>query len=136
MVKLSLENLVQDADLIIVGTVELVKSTKIHGKIFSFATVSVGTKVFGQLKPGVNKIVIRFPGGTVGDIGMKVKNGPEYNRGEHVLLFLQEIKNQIYYRTVGSSQGKFLVKDNMVVSENLSLDYFLKRIENINGSGR
>jgi hypothetical protein len=136
MVKVPLEHLVQDADLIIVGTVELVKSSKNHGKIFSLATVSVGTKVFGQLKPGEDKIVIRFPGGTVGDIGMKAENGPEYNRGEHVLLFLQKIPNHTYYRTLGSSQGKFLVQDNIVVSENLSLDHFLERIENIIGSGK
>jgi hypothetical protein len=131
MVKLSLENLVAGADLIILGTVDCVQSERVEGKTVSFATVSVNLKIRGEPAGNQGKIVVRFPGGVVGDAGVKIEDSPDFKQGEAVLLFLQKIQNQPVYRTVGSSQGKFLMKDHMVVRENLPLDQFLERIQSI-----
>jgi hypothetical protein len=131
MVKLSLEQLTQDADLVILGTVEGVESELVTGKIFSFATISVKSKIKGESEATQNKIIIKFPGGTVGDLAMKVEDSPDYKKGEKVLIFLKKIQNQPYYRTLGASQGRFLIKDHIVLKENTSLDQFLEKIQSI-----
>ena len=131
MVELSLEQLVHDADLVIIGTVEYVRSEFSDGKSISFATLSVNSVIKGDSVAPRDKIVVRFPGGIVGSIGMKVENSPNYKHGEDILVFLKTVPNQTYYKTSGSSQGKFLIKDNIVVRENLSLDQLIKRIESI-----
>lgn len=131
MVKLSLEQLTQDADVIILGTVECVDSELVTGKIFSFATISVNSKIKGELEATQDRIVVRFLGGTVGDIAMKVEDSPDYKQGEKVLIFLKKIPNQPYCRTLGSSQGKFLIKNDIVVRESTSLEQFLESIQNI-----
>jgi hypothetical protein len=127
MVKLSLEQLVQDADLIILGTVESVESRWVAGKIFSFATVSVSSTIKGELESGQGKVTVKFPGGKIGEIDMKVEDSPDYKPGEYTLVFLQKIPNQLYYMTLGSSQGKYLIKDDIVVRENLPLNEFLEK---------
>ncbi len=129
-----MEQLARDADLIVVGTVEAVRSELWHGKIFSYATIAVNSTIKGEL--GQNEVVVRFPGGKVGDIGMKVENIPDYKEGESIIAFLRRISNTPYFTTVGGFQGKFLIEDNMVVRENLSLDQFTARIENILGPAK
>jgi hypothetical protein len=131
IVKLPLEKLVQDAELVILGTVECVVSEMMTGKIFSLATISVNSKIKGELEHIQDKIIVRFPGGTVGDLAMKVEGSPDYKKGEKVLIFLKKIPKQPYYRTLGASQGRFLIKDHIVLKENTSLDQFLERIQNI-----
>ena len=131
MVELSLEQLVKEANLIVVGTVESVRSELVEGKIFSFATILVSETIKGGLEQGENKIVVRFAGGNVGDIGMRVDNGPDYKVGENVVAFLKRAPGQSHYATVGSFQGKFLVKDNVIVRENLSLDEFIGKVKKI-----
>ncbi|MFC1817342.1 hypothetical protein ACFL0M_15745, partial [Thermodesulfobacteriota bacterium] len=112
MVRLSLEQLVEDADLVIIGIVEGVVSELIMGKIFSFATISINSKIKGESGHTPDEIIVRFPGGTVGDIAVKVEDSPDYKQGEKVLIFLKKIPKQPYYRTLGASQGRFLIKDH------------------------
>ncbi len=135
MVEVSLEQLVRDADLILIGTVASVKSELTQGKIFSFVTIWVSSKIKGELEPGQNKIVVRFPGGTVGDIGMNVENSPNYKLDENVVVFLKRVSAESYFRTVASFQGKFLIENNIVLRERLPVDQFVARIENIIRSG-
>jgi hypothetical protein len=136
MVKLSLDELVTQADLIVMGCVESVKSEMVEGKIFSFATVSVTSKIKGEPEATQDQVVVRFPGGTLGDVAMKVEDSPDYKQGEEVLLFLKRIENQPGYSTAGSSQGKFLIKNHIVVKENIPLDQFLERIQSLISSAR
>jgi hypothetical protein len=131
MVKLSLEELVADADLIIVGTVDSVQSELVEGRIVSFATVSVRLKAKGEMEPTQDEIIVRFPGGMVGDVGMKVEDSPDFKKGEEILLFLQKTKTPSVYMTVGSSQGKFMIRNHIVVRENIPLHQFVERIQRI-----
>ena len=87
------------------------------------------SKIKGESEATQNKIIIKFPGGTVGDLAMKVEDSPDYKKGEKVLIFLKKIQNQPYYRTVGASQGRFLIKDDIVLKQNTSLDQFLETIQ-------
>ena len=135
MVELTLEQLVKSADLIVVGTVKSVKSEMKKGKVFSYATIAVNSVVKGELEQEQDKIVVKFAGGRVGDIGMKVENSPNYQKNEKVIAFVEKIPNTSYYRTLGSFQGKFLIEGNFVLRESLELKQFLGRIENIMRSG-
>ena len=133
MVELSLDELVEKSDLIVVGTVESVRSELVQGKIFSFATILVRSNIKEEPGQGHDRIVVKFPGGTVGDVGMRVENSPDYKKGEEVVVFLKKVQDQSHFMTVGSSQGKFLVEDNVVVRENLPLEQFIGKVENIMG---
>ena len=136
MVKLSLDELAKQADLIVVGKVESVRSESIKGKIFSFATISVDSKIKGQLQTQQNSLVVKFPGGKVGDVGMNVENSTDYKVGENVVAFLKRTPGQPDYVTVGSSQGKFLIENRIVPRENVSLDEFVDCIEKILGPAK
>ena len=131
MVELSLEQLVNKADLIVVGTVESLKSELVRGKISSFATILVSATIKGSLEQGQDKIVVGFPGGTVGDVGMRAENSPDFEKDEEVVVFLKKVQGESHFMTVGASQGKFVVRDNVIVRENLSLDQFIGKVEEI-----
>ena len=131
MVEVSLEQLTRDADLIVVGKVESVTSQMINGKISSFATILVESKIKGELEPEQSEIVVSFPGGKVGDIGMQVEDSPNYKKDEEVVVFLKKIQGESYFFTVGSSQGKFIIDQGIVLRQNIPLEQFLARIESI-----
>jgi hypothetical protein len=136
MVGMSLEELVKQADLIVIGTVVSAESEFAQGKIYSFANIAVSSTLKGELTGNQDKVIVKFPGGKVGDVGMKVENSPAFKADENIIVFLKQIQNQPYYATVGSFQGKFIVRDNMVVRGNISVDQFVARIESILGSAR
>ena len=131
MVEVSLEQLTRDADLIVVGKVESVTSQMINGKISSFATLSVELKIKGELEPEQSEIVVSFPGGKVGDIGMQVEDSPNYKKDEEVVAFLKNVPGESHFSTVGSSQGKFIVDQGIVLRENIPLEQFLAKIKTI-----
>ena len=129
MVQLSLEQLVHNADLIIVGTVEGVESKWVDGKIFSFAAVSVNSWIKGRVDAGCDRVIVRFPGGTIGDVSMHGSESPDYRHDDKAVIFLKAIPAQGLYETLGSSQGKFLIRENIVLKENIPLDQFVEDIE-------
>ena len=131
MVERSLAQLTQDADLIVVGKVESVTSQMLNGKIWSSATILVESKIKGELEAGQGTVVVSFPGGKVGDIGMQVEDSPNYRKDEEVVAFLKKIQGESHFLTVGSSQGKFITDQGIVPRENIPLEQFLARIESI-----
>ena len=135
MAEMSLEQLTEDADLIVVGKVGSVTSQIINEKIFSFATISVSSKIKGELKPEQSKVMVKFPGGKVGDIGMKVEDSPNYKKDEEVVVFLKSVPSESDYMTVGSSQGKLIVDEGIVLRENMPLELFISRVKSIIKSG-
>ena len=135
MVELSLEQLTRDADLILVGKVESVTSQMTDGKIFSLATISVESKIKGELEPEQSIIVVSFPGGKVGDIGMKVEDSPNYQKDEEVVVFLKKMQGESHFFTVGSSQGKFIIDQGVVLRENLPLEQFISRVKSLMEAG-
>ena len=131
IVELPLEELVKEADLIVVGTVENVESEFIQGKIFSFATISVKSRIKGELQAQQNRIVVKFPGGKIGDIGMKIEDSPDYKKDKEVIVFLKSVQGESHFTTVGACRGKFTIGEGIVLRENLPLGQFLARIEDI-----
>ena len=91
----------------------------------------MNSKIKGELEPEQNKVVVKFPGGNLGDIGMQVEDSPNYRKDDEVIVFLKKVPGESDYITVGASQGKFIVDEGIVLRENAPLEQFLARIQHI-----
>jgi hypothetical protein len=106
--KLTDEDLVNQAHVVITGRCTSIRSewNDDRTKIFTYITISPRDFLKGERK--AEAVIIKQPGGEVGEIGMRVDGVSVFEEGEDVLLFLEKGKNG-FYRTLGLSQGKFSV---------------------------
>ena len=93
MLKMSLEELTDGADSIVVGTVV---SSSSHWNadltnIYTEVVISVEDTLKGPT--GKNTITIIVPGGTVGEITQSLEDTPVFEAGEKVGLFLEELNS-------------------------------------------
>ncbi len=117
MLKVSLEELTDTSQSIIVGTVTDIRSqwNKERTAIYTHVTISVEEQVKGTSYP--REVTIRQPGGKVGDIRMKVSDMPTFKKGEEVVVFLEMEKGKEVLRVTGMMQGKFSVKIDPTTGE-------------------
>ncbi|HHT9119433.1 MAG TPA: hypothetical protein ACFYD3_02670 [Candidatus Hypogeohydataceae bacterium YC41] len=128
MLEIPLEELVREADLIVVGAVESVKSQKGGEMIFSLAKIRVKRVLKGKV-PSEGWVTVEFQGGSVAEETLVVEDSPDYKPGEEVVAFLKKLSDSNKYTTVGLFQGKHLIKEGTVLPENLPLETFLEQIE-------
>ena len=104
-----LPTMVQEAEVICLGSVIALESNwdEQHGVIYSLATIKV-RQILKGAEPG-ETLVVRYLGGTVGDIGMSVPGAPAFRSGEDVLLFLTPEEDGSYC-VIGMSQGKYAIE--------------------------
>jgi hypothetical protein len=112
MLGLSTEKLARDSELIITGDVEDTEAhwTSDKTSIMTTAVISITEIIKGRAKE--KKIQVMYPGGEVGDIGMKVSDEAPLHRGERVLLFLapeSRFSAGSAYRISGRAQGKYTI---------------------------
>jgi hypothetical protein len=102
------QELAQESALIVDGTVTGVRSywNDDHSKIFTEATVSVGSTYKGR---GGNTVRVVQPGGVVGNVRMTAHGALSWSRGEEVLLFLEPSVPGAF-QVAGFSQGKYTVE--------------------------
>lgn len=128
MVKLSLERLSLDSDTIVLGNVDDIACqwSMDRSAIVTVVTLRIQTVIKGEVLR--NQILIQYPGGEVGDIGLKVSDMPEFQLGERVLVFLKSISKiedaqnsplialnfWPAFTVFGAAQGKYSVDDNGV----------------------
>jgi len=126
----STQQIAEQAELIIIGkVVDLnaawdAKKTSIQTRV----TVDVYEYLKGESEAKTQSFVMM--GGTVGDVAMNVEQAPPIQVGEMVVLFLganQELINK-EMTIVGFNQGKYTIKDNMIVETGKSLFAFKKEI--------
>ncbi len=106
--RMTLEQLVDDADRVVVGTVSDEGRSEWgpdNRRIFTRYTVEVDSDVAGE---GKKTVEIVQPGGTVGKLSQKVHGYPAFQPGEYLMLFLQ--KRDQGFRVVGLSQGVFALR--------------------------
>src|SRR5919106_3062364 len=136
--KLSFDRLIGEADLIVRGRVEEVKSQQApdRGSMTTIVTVSIEKQFKG---PRLSSVTIEQPGGSMGDIAQGVPGLPEFSSGEDVVLFLKRQRGGTF-KIVGGKQGKFTAKtqpesNNWVVEDfarrTEGLDSFLSRLKNM-----
>jgi hypothetical protein len=119
--KLSFDRLIGEADLIIKGRVEELKTRQASDRrsITTIVTVSIERQYKGAK---VSSVTIEQPGGSVGDIAQGVPGLPEFSSGEDVILFLKR-QREGAFNIVGGKQGKFTAKTQPGSSEKVVEDF-------------
>jgi len=124
--KITLEQLANGSDFILVGTVTNVAPYEQGDKnIFTQVTLSVELTLKG--KTG-RELVIKVPGGVVGGLEMMVTDNPSFQSGERVVVFLNN--SQGIFTVFGGFQGKFTIDENNLVG-NKPLTVFTDQIKAI-----
>ena len=112
MVEISLDTMIQDADVIVRGTVvESGVRMNANGDSFvpeTLTTVRVTEWLAGE---GGETVQLRELGGTWQGGGLRYEGTPQYRVGEEVILFLERRPEAPHdLRTMGMVQGKFGVR--------------------------
>ncbi|MDJ0736397.1 MAG: hypothetical protein QNJ47_20430 [Nostocaceae cyanobacterium] len=102
----SMDDLSQNADGIIVGTVKEVKSAKVEDDINTYVTLR-GIKVLKGIYDR-NEISLAMEGGFVEQEGLEIEGSPEFKKGERVIVFVENNGSTIV-PFVGFDQGVFKV---------------------------
>ena len=124
-----LEELVNQADLIVVGRVDTLNSywNPEHTHIFTDVGVSVERVVKGT--PGAH-VVVRAPGGTAEEITESVSEAPSFAVGERALLFLKS-EGEGVHSLANWRWGKQIVEDERVLPMNLALSQVISNVGEI-----
>lgn len=129
MIKISLEDLSREADVIVIGDIKEGESrwNLWRTMIYTYSTLSVEKYIKGT---GSETLTIITKGGEVGDYGVWVEDVPLFTKNETVLVFLKKEGNE--FSVAGWAQGKYVVENESVrdiSGEKVSLKDFLRRIE-------
>jgi hypothetical protein len=132
MLEMSTPELTQQAEAVVRGKVKDMKSEWDPKRkfIWTLVTISVSHSIKGN-SPEKQEVVVKIPGGEVGDIGQKTEDAPIFTPGEEVLLFLQPevYREKKVFRVTGNFQGKNTIKDNMLIEKKLPVETFINQIE-------
>jgi len=114
VVSRSFDELVQRADLVLVGTVSEVHSDFAAGgldqnTIFSYVNFSDLQVVKGQVNS--ETYVLRIPGGVVGRFAQDYPGIPAFQTGQRYLVFIRGNQHD-FFPVVGISQGVFRILSN------------------------
>ena len=133
LMDLSLEDLTNNAHWIVIGTVENMESrwNDSQDYIYTYLTLSVHEYLKNPLEE--TELTIQIPGGVVDDIEQKVSDTPEFQLGEHVILFLFDRDGQKW--VYGWEKGKYTIENEQVVELGTSLSAFKEQIIGIQQQG-
>jgi len=121
---MSVEEMTEKADVILVGTVESIfhcpadpAVPRMHRQVY--------VSVERYLKNPLNQtsVTVVALGATIGNTGMWVEDQPEFHVSERVLLFLRddpwflEGNQHGFYQIIGECQGKFAVEEESAISK-------------------
>jgi hypothetical protein len=101
--------------------------------IYTSATILISDTIKGNGTQ--KKVKVRYKGGEIGNIGLKVSDTSRFIKGEKVLLFLKSeeiVKGKVVsYKMTGKAQGKYAIdKDNIARKKGFSLAGDDKNIDN------
>lgn len=103
------------------------------GLIFTDAEVEIDETFKGTL---TGKVIVRYLGGQIGDLGLAVSHEPVILLGEEVIVFLSPytFKDQVfpeYFGVVGGVKGKLTVRDGYILEVQLPEAELITRIRAI-----
>ena len=103
--RMSVEQMIDDSDLIVHGTV--LRSWSGWDRARQFIWTHYELRVSDTMKglPSI-RLVVSEPGGIIGETAMQIAGAPRYEDGEEVVLFLNRTPIG-YLRSCGWGQGKF-----------------------------
>ena len=107
---LELEELVAEADRIVLGRVLLSESfLRSNGQIWTWHRIEV-ERAIGGSAPAEDEVIVETMGGQIGEIGMRVEGEAAFQVGERVLLFVHGGGAYKAFRTVGMAQGVMRIR--------------------------
>ena len=116
-VPLSIEEMTEMADVILIGTIKEILHVRTHREV----TVSVERYLKNPLETGTVTVVAR--GATVGNTTYWWEEEPEFQESERVLLFLRgdpsflDDNPQGFFQVVSGDQGKFTVGSDGAINK-------------------
>jgi len=130
-----LKSLSKGSDVIATGKVTKQKSSwnKNKTRIYTEATLMVDEFVKGNQNGG--NIVVKYPGGEVGDVGELYTHMPRFENNEEVLVFLKKDTKDAAYKVFHGEEGKIKVLNDLktgekVTSSNVQIKYLKTQIKN------
>ncbi len=126
MLKLTLEDMANRADSIVVGSVVHSSSqwNADHTRIYTTVAIAVEESIKGA--PGGNIITISVPGGEAEGITEWVSDTPSFALGERAVVFLEQLPDT-RFEVYGQVQGKFTIDEQDEV-EGIPLAQFKEQI--------
>jgi len=115
--KKDMGTLAAEAELILTGKVTALQSVWEGKKIYTYVTVSTRDSFKGTEE---KEVIIKVPGGTVGEITCHVSDTPAFKKGEEILVFLKS--RGMYYELAGAQQGKYTIKKDEVMGLNVTVN--------------
>ncbi len=128
MIKLPLLKLSREADAVLQGRVEDIRCewNLNQDLIFTFVTIKVLDIWKGDVP--FPSVVIRIPGGRIGDLQLKVSDAAAFQPGEDILVFLKDLGEKerlllprtgplsLYscFTVFGGAQGKYSIDGNRI----------------------
>ena len=132
MLEMSTPELTGQADAIVRGNVIDTRSEWDPERrfIWTLVTIAVSKSIKGDSLEG-QKVIVKTPGGVVGQIGQKTEHAAIFEKGEEVLLFInpEAYREEKVFRVTGNFQGKHTIRDNMVIEKKMPVANFLGEIE-------
>jgi hypothetical protein len=125
--RIDLADLVAKATSILVGDVIRLESHWNESQTMIFTDVTLAVKTYVKGPSEKSEVIIQIPGGRVDEVLADVSDVPVFSVNEKVVVFLREE----HFQVVGWYQGKFSVKDDIVLEKSISLDKFLQQIREI-----
>lgn len=107
VVHLPLPKLTRVSDVIVDATVQRTSCRLVDRRLFTFVTVRVKAWHKGAPRKRPQALVVRVPGGRLGQRWLTVAGMPRFAAGERVLLFL--LRRPGFHWTLGLQQGKFSI---------------------------
>ena len=126
VIKMSLEELVDKADVIVEGQVEAVYTQWDNGRQLTFTYVAV--RVDDPLKGDrTRSLLIRQLGGRIGNYELTVPGMPRFRQEDVVILFLAVSGNGTF-QVLGMNQGKYEIVEGYATSNLTGVDLLDKKI--------
>ena len=137
-VALSLEDMVDQSDVIAIGNVLETKSVWVDGTLVTLATVSVSETLKGD---GAGSLTVVVPGGIDANrqvpVAVSYPGAPRLTPGENAFLFLNaDVDYGLGYNVAGFAQGKFSIVNDEDGQPVVSRDLTRMSLQGNNGVRR
>jgi len=120
LIKLTPEEIVNQSDGIIIGTVKDLQTAKVPSNfrsekkdIVTNAVISVEKYLFNPKNLSLSDVTVQTVGGTIGNESMTMEDSPVFEKGQRVVVFLRQENNNTF-TVFGGPQGKYTINNDNV----------------------
>ena len=128
LIEKSLDNLVTESEMIVRATAthRWAEESRTTDSIDTFTEFQVTEWIRGEQANSL--VVVKVPGGVLGDRSVAVPGVPQFLEGQDVLLFLHNDMTDLT-NVVGWEQGAFHIEDGVVREVGVPVKTFRRRVD-------